>query len=80
MRCICRICAALPAWTQGLIVALGPSLDRGRDGVGHGAQLSGAILQAALNEALPAAHIAVINRGVGGQDAPEEMLLGWKPT
>ena len=32
-----------------------------------------AVLQAALNEALPAAHVAVVNRGIGGQDAPEEL-------
>ena len=32
-----------------------------------------AVLQAALNKALPAAHFAVINRGIGGQDAPEEL-------
>jgi len=30
-------------------------------------------LQAALEHALPRMHIAVINRGVGGQDAPEEL-------
>jgi lysophospholipase L1-like esterase len=32
-----------------------------------------AVLQAALDRALPAAHVAVINRGIGGQDAPEEL-------
>jgi lysophospholipase L1-like esterase len=32
-----------------------------------------AVLQADLDEALPAAHVAVINRGIGGQDAPEEL-------
>ena len=32
-----------------------------------------AILQTALNKALPGAHFAVINRGIGGQDAPEEL-------
>lgn len=32
-----------------------------------------AVLQAALNKALPSAHFAVINRGIGGQDAPEEL-------
>ena len=30
-----------------------------------------AVLQAALSAALPTAHVAVINRGVGGQDAAE---------
>ena len=32
-----------------------------------------AVLQTVLNKALPAAHVAVINRGIGGQDAPEEL-------
>jgi acyl-CoA thioesterase I len=32
-----------------------------------------AILQSALNKALPSAQFAVINRGIGGQDAPEEL-------
>ncbi len=32
-----------------------------------------AILQSALNRALPSAQFAVINRGIGGQDAPEEL-------
>ena len=32
-----------------------------------------AILQAELNKALSGGHVAVINRGVGGQDAPEEL-------
>lgn len=32
-----------------------------------------AILQQALMRALPGAHIAVINRGIGGQDASEEV-------
>ncbi len=30
-------------------------------------------LQAALERALPRMHIAVLNRGIGGQDAPEEL-------
>ena len=30
-------------------------------------------LQAALEHALPRMHIAVLNRGIGGQDAPEEL-------
>ncbi|MEA2742923.1 MAG: acyl-CoA thioesterase, partial [Acetobacteraceae bacterium] len=32
-----------------------------------------AVLQSSLNKALPGAHFAVINRGMGGQDAPEEL-------
>ena len=32
-----------------------------------------AVLQQALSAGLPEAHIAVINRGIGGQDAAEEL-------
>lgn len=32
-----------------------------------------AVLQRLLTAALPVAHVAVINRGIGGQDAPEEL-------
>jgi lysophospholipase L1-like esterase len=32
-----------------------------------------AVLQSSLNKALPGTHFAVINRGMGGQDAPEEL-------
>ena len=32
-----------------------------------------AVMQAALEQALPHAHVAVVNRGVGGQDAAEEL-------
>ncbi len=38
------------------------------------AQSYPAILQAELSAALPYAHIAVINRGIGGQDAAEMLL------
>ena len=31
------------------------------------------MLQATLSQALPERHIAVLNRGIGGQDAPEEL-------
>ena len=63
---------ALAARTEGLIVALGSSSTEGvmASDMAHSYP---AMLQAALNEALPGAHIAVINRGVGGQDAPEEL-------
>lgn len=45
-----------------------------------------AILQSALNAALPKAHVAVLNRGVGGQDITEMLprlerdVLGVRPT
>ena len=55
-----------------VIVALGSSSTRGwmATDVGHSYP---ALLQRALNQALPNAAIAVLNRGIGGQDAPEEL-------
>jgi lysophospholipase L1-like esterase len=55
-----------------LIVALGSSSTRGwmATDVGHSYP---SWLQRVLNDALPRAAIAVINRGIGGQDAPEEL-------
>jgi lysophospholipase L1-like esterase len=55
-----------------LIVALGSSSTRGwmATDVGHSYP---AILQRLLNENVPHASVAVINRGIGGQDAPEEL-------
>lgn len=64
--------AALAAKREGLIVALGSSSTRGfmASDPGHSYP---AVLQDALDEALPSRHVAVINRGIGGQDAPEEL-------
>jgi lysophospholipase L1-like esterase len=55
-----------------LIVALGSSSTRGwmATDIGHSYP---SWLQRVLNDALPKAAIAVINRGIGGQDAPEEL-------
>ncbi len=55
------------------MVALGSSSTAGwhSTDIGHSYP---AILQAELSAALPQAHIAVINRGIGGQDAAEMML------
>ena len=64
--------AAVSGSTEGLIVAIGSSSTAGVM-ASDPAHTYPAILQAALNKALPAAHIAVINRGIGGQDAPEEL-------
>jgi acyl-CoA thioesterase I len=64
--------AALAARTEGLIVALGSSSTEGAM-ASDSAHTYPAILQVALNKALPSAHFAVINRGLGGQDAPEEL-------
>jgi lysophospholipase L1-like esterase len=64
--------AAVAGRTEGVIVALGSSSTEGAM-ASDSAHTYPAILQAALNKALPAAHFAVINRGIGGQDAPEEL-------
>lgn len=64
--------AAVAAHYEGLIVALGSSSTEGVM-ASDSAHTYPAVLQSALNKALPTSHIAVINRGVGGQDAPEEL-------
>lgn len=55
-----------------LAVALGSSSTRGwmATDVAHSYP---ALLQRALNNSLPKADFAIINRGIGGQDAPEEL-------
>ena len=64
--------AVVAARTEGVIVALGSSSTEGVM-ASDSAHTYPAELQAALNQALPSADFAVINRGVGGQDAPEEL-------
>jgi lysophospholipase L1-like esterase len=64
--------AALAARTEGVIVALGSSSTQGAM-ASDMAHSYPAFLQTELNDALPSAHLAVINRGIGGQDAPEEL-------
>jgi lysophospholipase L1-like esterase len=64
--------AAIAAQTEGVIVALGSSSTAGAM-ASDSAHTYPAELQTALNKALPTAHFAVINRGIGGQDAPEEL-------
>lgn len=64
--------SAVAGRTEGLIVALGSSSTQGAM-ASDSAHTYPAILQSALNRALPGAHFAVINRGMGGQDAPEEL-------
>ncbi len=67
------------------IVALGSSSTQGwhATDIAHSYP---AILQTALNAAFPTAHIAVLNRGVGGQDVTEMLprlerdVLGARPT
>ena len=64
--------AALAANQPVIIVALGSSSTRGwmATDVGHSYP---ALLQRYLNDAVPRLSAAVINRGIGGQDAPEEL-------
>lgn len=64
--------AAMRRGVEGVIVALGSSSTRGAM-ASDPAHTYPAVLQAALSRALPHWDIAVINRGIGGQDAPEEL-------
>ena len=63
---------AIASRTEGLIVAIGSSSTQGVMAT-DSAHTYPAVLQNALNKAVPGAHFAVINRGIGGQDAPEEL-------
>jgi lysophospholipase L1-like esterase len=64
--------AALATNQPLIAVALGSSSTRGwmATDIAHSYP---ALLQRALNDALPKADFAFINRGIGGQDAPEEL-------
>jgi acyl-CoA thioesterase I len=64
--------AGLEQGKQGLVVAIGSSSTKGTM-ASDPAHSYPAELQADLERALPRMHIAVINRGIGGQDAPEEL-------
>lgn len=64
--------SAVAKGTEGIIVALGSSSTQGVAATDL-AHSYPAVLQATLSEALPSSHIAVINRGIGGQDAAEEL-------
>lgn len=64
--------AALDQGRQGIIVALGSSSTEGL----RASSLSRtypAVLQRELSAALPGWHVAVVNRGIAGQDAPREL-------
>src|SRR5580692_2103638 len=63
---------AIGTRTQGVIVALGSSSTAGSM-ASDSAHTYPAVLQVTLNKTLPSADFAVINRGIGGQDAPEEL-------
>lgn len=64
--------ASLTGDIQALIVALGSSSTEGI-AASDPAHSYPAVLQAVLGVGLPHLHVAVINRGIGGQDAPEEL-------
>ena len=64
--------AALAANQPIVVVALGSSSTRGwmATDVGHSYP---AMLQRYLNDNVPRLSVAIVNRGIGGQDAPEEL-------
>jgi lysophospholipase L1-like esterase len=64
--------AALAAHEPVIIVAIGSSTTQSWRS-SDPAHSYPAVLQASLSQALPEAHISVLNRGIGGEDAPEEV-------
>ncbi len=64
--------AALARHEQAVIVAIGSSSTRGWQS-SDPAHSYPAVLQAALGRMLPHAHVAVINRGVNGEDVTQEL-------
>jgi acyl-CoA thioesterase I len=64
--------AAIDHTGEALIVALGSSSTQGAMASDQ-AHSYPAILQHELSKGLPQAHVAVVNRGIGGQDAAEEL-------
>ncbi len=65
--------SALSHGTEGVVVSLGSSSTQGAM-ASNLAHSYPALLQALLSAGLPQDHVAVINRGIGGQDAAEELL------
>src|SRR6476659_1926993 len=67
-----HLLSAVSHGLEGVIVALGSSSTQGvmASDLAHSYP---AVLQQSLSTALPEAHVAVINRGIGGQDAAEEL-------
>ena len=65
-----RVREAIAANREVIVVALGSSSTQGwhSTDIAHSYP---ALLQADLNAALPTAHVAVLNRGIGGQDVAE---------
>ncbi len=80
-----RVKEALDRNAELMIVAFGSSSTQGWHSTSI-AQSYPAVLQAELSAALPQAHVAVINRGIGGQDAAEMIprieadVLNVRPT
>ena len=64
--------SAIDHGIEGVIMALGSSSTQGVM-ASDPAHSYPAILQQELSAGLPQAHIAVVNRGIGGQDAAEEV-------
>ncbi len=67
-----RLRAAHAEGREGVVVALGSSSTQGT-AASVSAHSYPAVLQAELSAALPDWHVAVINRGIAGQDAPGEL-------
>ena len=67
-----RLRALLDSDQDAVVVALGSSTTMSHLASDR-AHSYPAVLQARLNESLSFAHVAVLNRGVGGQDAAEEV-------
>jgi lysophospholipase L1-like esterase len=69
---VAHLRSALSHGIEGVIVSLGSSSTQGAmaSDLAHSYP---AVLQEALSAGLPEAHVAVINRGIGGQDAAEEL-------
>lgn len=65
--------SAIDHGIEGVIIALGSSSTQGAM-ASDPAHSYPAVLQQALSTGLPQAHFAVINRGIGGQDAAEELV------
>jgi lysophospholipase L1-like esterase len=67
-----HLLSAVSHGVEGVIVALGSSSTQGAM-ASDPAHSYPAVLQQTLSAALPEWHVAVINRGIGGQDATEEL-------
>jgi acyl-CoA thioesterase I len=64
--------AALEADQEAVVVALGSSTTQSH-AASDRAHSYPAVLQEQLNDSLSFAHVAIVNRGIGGQDVAEEM-------